>query len=104
MIPSTGRGVAAALGMQEFEPADLFRPAVALEFGAYYLGVQLGRFRDPLLALAAYNAGPGNALRWAALERSTAADLAESIDFTETRAYVQVIFDAYLHYQRAWSE
>ncbi|WP_322796673.1 lytic transglycosylase domain-containing protein, partial [Tepidiforma sp.] len=104
VIPSTGRGIAAALGVEGFEPADLFRPAVALEFGAYYLGVQLGRFRDPLLALAAYNAGPGNALRWAALERSTAADLAESIDFSETRAYVQVIVDAYLHYQRAWSE
>jgi len=102
VIPSTGEGIARALGFREFAPSDLFRPAVALEFGAYYLGVQLGRFGDPLLALAAYNAGPGNALRWAAGGDAGAAELAERIDFRETQAYVRVIVEAYAYYVAAW--
>ena len=102
VIPSTGEGIARALGFREFAPADLFRPAVSLEFGAYYLGVQLGRFGDPLLALAAYNAGPGNALRWAAGGDAGAAELAERIDFRETQAYVRVIVEAYAYYLAAW--
>ena len=102
VIPSTGEGIARALGFGEFEAADLYRPAVALEFGAYYLGVQLERFGDPLLALAAYNAGPGNALRWAAEGDAGAAELAERIDFRETQAYVRVIVEAYAYYLAAW--
>ncbi|MCX7617965.1 lytic transglycosylase domain-containing protein [Tepidiforma sp.] len=104
VIPPTGEGIARALGFAGFEPADLFRPAVSLEFGAYYLGVQLRRFGDPLLALAAYNAGPGNALRWAAGGDAGAAALAERIDFSETQAYVRVIVEAYAYYRLAWAE
>jgi soluble lytic murein transglycosylase len=64
--------------------------------------VQLRRFGDPLLALAAYNAGPGNALRWAAGGDAGAAELAERIDFRETQAYVRVIVEAYAYYLAAW--
>jgi soluble lytic murein transglycosylase len=103
VIPSTGAGIARALGVEPFAAADLYRPAVALEFGAYYLGVQLGRFGDPLLALAAYNAGPGNALRWAEGDAGAAA-LAERIDFGETQRYVQVIVEGYAYYRLAWGE
>lgn len=102
VMPQTGAGIAAALGVREFEAGMLFRPAVALAFGGYYLGGQIGRFGDPLLALAAYNAGPGNALRWAERERGSAADLVESIDFLETRTYVTYIVEAYAHYELAW--
>ncbi|GIW19052.1 MAG: lytic transglycosylase [Tepidiforma sp.] len=104
VIPPTGEGIARALGFEGFDAADLFRPAVSLEFGAYYLGVQLRRFGDPLLALAAYNAGPGNALRWAAGGDAGAAALAERIDFSETQAYVRVIVEAYAYYLLAWAE
>lgn len=103
VIPPTGQGIANALGYASFSPSDLFRPAVALEFGAYYLGGQINRFGDPLLALTAYNAGPGNAVRWMERPRDTAADLVESIDITETKLYVTYIYEAYAHYQLAWS-
>lgn len=104
VIPVTGEGIATALGVRPFSPADLFRPAIALQFGAYYLGGQVARFGDPLLALSAYNAGPGNALRWAERDRGTAADLVESIDYQETQRYVAYIVEAYAHYRLAWGE
>lgn len=104
VIPPTGEGIAAALGVRPFSAADLLRPAIALKFGAYYLGGQVQRFGDPLLALTAYNAGPGNALRWAAGEGETAADLVEAIDYHETQRYVMYIVEAYAHYVLAWGE
>ena len=104
VIPVTGEGIAAALGVRPFSPADLYRPAVALKFGAYYLGGQMERFGDPLLALSAYNAGPGNAMRWAERDRATGADLVESIDYLETQRYVAYIVEAYAHYLLAWGE
>jgi soluble lytic murein transglycosylase len=104
VIPPTGGGIAAALGVRPFSAADLLRPAIALKFGAYYLGGQVQRFGDPLLALAAYNAGPGNALRWAERQGETAADLVEAIDYQETRHYVMYIVEAYAHYVHAWGE
>ncbi|MCO5201405.1 MAG: transglycosylase SLT domain-containing protein [Chloroflexi bacterium] len=104
VIPATGQGIAAALGVAPFAPADLFRPAIALRFGAYYLGGQVARFGDPLLALTAYNAGPGNAIRWSERERATAADLVESIDYLETKLYVTYIVEAYALYELAWAE
>ncbi len=76
----------------------------ALEFGAHYLGGQIGRYGNPLVALAAYNAGPGNASRWAMSGAKDPADLVEVIDFVETRSYVTYIFEAYAHYRLAWGD
>lgn len=104
VIPPTGQGIANALGHDGWAPADLFRPAVSLEFGAYYLGGQINRFGSPLLALTAYNAGPGNAARWMTRPRDSAADLVESIDINETKLYVTYIYESYAHYQLAWAD
>ncbi|MEO8541152.1 MAG: transglycosylase SLT domain-containing protein [bacterium] len=102
VIPETGEAIANALGVEDFEPSDLFRPAVSLEFGAYYLGGELRSYGNPLLALAAYNAGPGPARRWGAENARTPADLVETIDYAETKAYVTYIYEAYAHYLLAW--
>lgn len=103
VIPQTGRAIADQLGVSDFAPEDLFLPAVSLEFGAYYLGGELKGYSSPLLALAAYNAGPGPAARWASAGATRAADLVEVIDYTETRNYVTFIYEAYAHYLLAWS-
>ena len=104
VIPPTGEAIAATIGVIAFEPTDLFRPALSLEFGANYLGGQIARYGNPLIALSAYNAGPGNASRWAALEAASAADLVEAIDFVETRNYVTYIYEAFAHYRLAWGD
>jgi soluble lytic murein transglycosylase len=103
VIPSTGESLARALGMTSFKPGDLLRPAVSLRFGAYYLAGQLRRFGAPFVALAAYNAGPGNAARWAASGPAQAADFAATIDFLETQHYVELVLDHLAHYQAAYA-
>jgi|GEM_PF-6364669 len=102
VIPPTADAIAAELGVSEFRISDLYRPALSLEFGAHYLGGQVRTYGDPLVALSAYNAGPGNAARWRAARADSAADLVEVIDFVETRNYVMYIYEAYAHYQLAW--
>lgn len=98
VMPATGEGIAAALGVAEFSADHLLRPAVAIAFGAHYLAGQLERFGDAHQALAAYNAGPGNALRWSGPPGELPADYVERIPFFETRAYVAHVLEAYERY------
>jgi soluble lytic murein transglycosylase-like protein len=56
-----------------------------LRGGARYLALQIGRFSDIRLALAAYNAGPNRVAR-----------LGRVPDFTETQNYVRDGIDCYL--------
>ncbi len=104
VIPPTGESIAAALGVRGFVAADLFRPSVSLRFGAYYLAGQIQRYGSPYLALAAYNAGPGSAARWAARAGANASgpDVVEAVDISETSDYVEKIMDHYAHYLVAY--
>ena len=98
VIPTTGEAIAAALGVADFEPSDLTRPASSIAFGAHYLAGQLQRFGNEYHALAAYNAGPGNALRWVGPPGEAPADYVERIPFAETRAYVERVIANYERY------
>lgn len=101
VIPATGQGIARRLGRADFQPDHLFRPAVSLEFGAFYLVGQLQRFGGAIVpALAAYNGGPANADRWLRAAGTDDPDLfAEVIDFTETAHYVQIVWRNYALYR-----
>ncbi len=102
VIPTTGEGIARALGVG-FRADDLFRPAVSIRFGAYYLGGQVRRFGSAGAGLAAYNAGPGSIPRWTAAARSDSlADFVEAIDIEETRRYVELVLEHYAHYRMAY--
>jgi hypothetical protein len=54
VLPSTGK-------MLGFSPEDLRDPSKNIDAGLKYLKQQLDRFKDPMEAAAAYNAGPGHA-------------------------------------------
>jgi soluble lytic murein transglycosylase len=102
VIPPTGEAIAQSLGV-DFETDDLFRPAVSLLFGANYISGQLRSLGSPYRALAAYNAGPGHAVRWAdAAGGGGPADFAEAVDFSETQGYVIAVMEHYAHYQLAY--
>jgi soluble lytic murein transglycosylase len=64
---------------------------VNLALGSFYLKHVLDDLGHPVLATAAYNAGPGRARRWRADQALEGAIYAESIPFTETRDYVKKV-------------
>jgi soluble lytic murein transglycosylase len=101
VIPATARSIAAALGNSSFQPRDLYRPNLSLDFGAYYLGEMLRLTKgDVWMALAAYNGGYGNAVRWAGGEKPVDPDLfLENLDFPETRAYLEAVERNYRIYR-----
>lgn len=98
VIPPTGEYVAAKLGLRDFAVETLYRPYQSLAFGAWYLDDQLERFDDPLLALAAYNGGPGNARRWQVLTDDPDM-LVASIHLSQTRTYVRRVMEQYAVYR-----
>lgn len=107
VIPETGAYIAQKLAWPDYENEDLYLPHVGLNFGAYYLAEQLSAFGGYVpAALAAYNAGPGNASRW--YNRPGAdSDLdvyVEAIRFPETRLYVERIYLGYVIYRFLYTE
>lgn len=104
VMPATGEGIARSLGMEDFVLDDLYRPSVSIEFSAFYLSVQMKRFENQLLvALAAYNGGPGNTLRW--LEAAGDGDLdffVEVITANQSRIYLRTVYEQYLIYERLY--
>ena len=93
VIPDTGAYIAERLNWPNYENDDLFKPYVGLNFGAYYLDQQLDAFDGTThAALAAYNAGPGNAARWYEIAGADLDLFKETMDFAETRKYIDRIY------------
>lgn len=93
VMPETGRWVAEETGEPPLLPGDLLDPETNIRLGTSYLAYLHTQFRgDPVLALAAYNAGRGNVLRWLEQARWTG-ELAtlDEIPFPETRRYVRKV-------------
>jgi soluble lytic murein transglycosylase len=105
VMPGTAEGIAQNLKLAEFAETDLYRPAVSIRFGAFYLGHQLAAMNGSLpAALAAYNGGPGNAERWAGGDTVADPDLfTEAIDYAETQGYVRLVYGYYGAYRRLYA-
>ncbi len=101
-IPATGRSVAARLGLDGFEPEDLFDPSVALRLGARHLRDLLDRFDGNVVAaVAAYNGGAAAVERWLAKRPDAPVDaFVEAIPYRETRRYVKKVITALDAYAR----
>ena len=103
VIPSTGQYIAAQLGDPAFAPEHLWRPIVSVRYGLWYLASALRMFDDDaLIALVAYNAGPGNAARWA--ERAGGDDdvYFEIVSNAQPRAYMEKIYQYRAQYERLY--
>lgn len=104
IIPSTGAQINSQLGWPlEYNDKDLYRPDVSVAFGTHYLAGNLKALDGDLYAaLAAYNAGPGNALAWKQLAGSDPDLFLESVRFQETRDYIRNIYEIYVIYRRLY--
>ncbi|MGD0840411.1 MAG: transglycosylase SLT domain-containing protein [Candidatus Acidiferrales bacterium] len=89
--PSTGRKLARKLRVS-YSHARLHDPEYNLRLGSVYLADLLAAYGTPEAALAAYNAGEDRVLAWTAGQSyQETAEFVESIPFTETREYVQIV-------------
>jgi soluble lytic murein transglycosylase len=83
-------------GGTTFKLSDLSDPELNIRYGTFLLRELLDRYEgDEAAALAAYNAGPGNADEWGGADLTV-----EAIPFPETRAYVEEVLekrDEYRH-------
>lgn len=98
LLPATAGARARSLGMAE---GDLFDPDYNIMIGAAELKAMLDRFSDHWpQAMAAYNAGPGNARKWAEQFGSLATDeWVEEVPFAETNLYIKLVLRNYWNYQ-----
>ena len=105
VIPSTGEQVAELAGWPpDFTPDDLYRPLVSIRLGADYLAMQRNAFDgDMYAALAAYNAGPGNASYWMGLAKGDPDLFLEVISFAETRNHIRSVYELFTIYSNLYS-
>lgn len=105
IIPSTGGSLANQMGWPlNYHDEDLYRPIVSIRMGAYYLASNRGLLDGDLYAaLAAYNAGPGNAAAWKDLAGDDPDLLLEVVRFQETRDYIRFIYEIYTIYKTLYS-
>lgn len=92
VMPRTARYVARRIGLSDYHPKSVTEVQTNVTLGTGYLKMVLDQLGDPVLASAAYNAGPTRARRWRDPERALeGAVYVETIPFPETRDYVKKV-------------
>jgi soluble lytic murein transglycosylase len=92
LMPATARWVAKKIGLRDYRWTRVTDVDTNINLGTWYLKhVYETLDNHPVLASAAYNAGPGRARGWRAAAPMEAAIYAESIPFNETRDYVKKV-------------
>ena len=99
LMPKTAAWVARKIGLANFTQAKAHQPEVNAALGAFYLRQVLDELDGlPVVAAAAYNAGPGRARNWRDAKPLEGAIYAESIPFNETRDYVKKVMANTVYY------
>lgn len=101
IMSPTGEEIANTLKWPpNYQDSDLYRPVVNIRMGASYLSRMRTYFDgDIFAALAAYNAGPGNVLKWIEKAEKDPDLFLEIIPFEETRRYLTNIYTFYRIYE-----
>ncbi|MFN7085162.1 MAG: transglycosylase SLT domain-containing protein [Burkholderiales bacterium] len=99
LMPATAKWVAKKLGLKDWRWSQVTEVDTNIGLGTYYLRHVLDALDDqPVLASAAYNAGPGRARRWRPETAIEGAVYAETIPFNETRDYVKKVMSNATYY------
>jgi soluble lytic murein transglycosylase len=100
ITPDTANDIERRSGGTTFELEDLSDPQINISYGTFYLSELLGRYDgNAVAALAAYNAGPGNADAWGGSEMEL-----DDIPTSETRGYVDQVLDKQGDYRETYAE
>ena len=99
LMPATAKWVARRMRMHDYSWARVTDTGVNAALGTWYLRHVLDDLDgSPVLAAAAYNAGPGRARRWRDTRPLEGAIYAETIPFNETRDYVKKVMNNTMYY------
>jgi soluble lytic murein transglycosylase len=100
ITPEAAQYIEKQSGGTTFKLSDLSDPELNIRYGTFLLRELLDRYDgDEAAALAAYNAGPGNADEWGGADLTV-----EEIPFPETRAYVEEVLEKRDEYRRKYGK
>lgn len=100
ITPAAAKLIEKQSGGTTFKLSDLSDPELNIRYGTFLLRELLDRYEgDEAAALAAYNAGPGNADKWGG-----AGLRVEDIPFPETRAYVEEVLEKQVEYREKYAK
>ncbi|MBE9007275.1 transglycosylase SLT domain-containing protein [Fortiea sp. LEGE XX443] len=104
VLPSTGTWIASKNNVDS-KNLDLTNPNDNVRLGTLYLDYTHQQYGgNSLLAIASYNAGPGNVSKWLqTLPKEDPDDFVEAIPFDETKNYVRQVFGNYWNYLRLYN-
>ena len=105
LMPGTASWVAKRIGLKNWRWSQVTEVGTNVGLGTYYLRHVLDAFDgQPVLASAAYNAGPTRARAWRPEAAMEGAVFAETIPFTETRLYVKNVMANATYYAHSFSQ
>jgi soluble lytic murein transglycosylase len=105
LMPATAKWVAGRIGLKNWRWSEVTEVETNVSLGTYYLRHVLDALDGhPVLASAAYNAGPGRARAWRPYERMEGAVFAETIPFNETRDYVKKVMANATYYAHNFTQ
>lgn len=102
LMPETAASVASDLKLKTY---NLEQPSDNIRLGTWYLDSTHDTYGDnSMLAIASYNAGPGNVANWLkTLDTQDSDVFVESIPFDETQTYVKAVLENYWNYLRLYN-
>jgi soluble lytic murein transglycosylase len=102
VMPGTGTWIAQKIDLKQY---NLENPDDNVKLGTWFLDYTHQEYNNnSLLAVASYNAGPGNVANWIAKYGFNDPDaFIEVIPFPETKGYVESVFANYWNYLRLYN-
>ena len=102
VMPGTGTWIAQKIDLKQY---NLENPNDNVKLGTWFLDYTHQEYNNnSMLAVASYNAGPGNVAQWLTKYGFSDPDaFVEVIPFPETKGYVESVFENYWNYLRLYN-
>jgi len=94
IMPKTAKFIGKRIGNRHTSKSSLLNPNHNIELGSAYISYLNNKFNgNPVMATAAYNAGPHRVDAWTPKRPLAADQWIDTIPFTETRQYVKAVLE-----------